>query len=133
MLKGENLALWSFYGYLPLLASESYVWNYLRPLTWFAKENELFVKTLVFVLAVFIFFISFLAYRRSGSKRILLISAAFMFFSLKWLIKVTDMFYSPGDFLSDSSESVFELIILTLLFVALFYGRKWKKFFAPEK
>ncbi|MEM4261709.1 MAG: hypothetical protein QXI10_01990 [Candidatus Diapherotrites archaeon] len=109
-----------------------YFWDFLRPITEFAKQIDLPVKVIIFILAIFIFFISVMSYRRSGSRRILLISFAFFLFSLKLLIKLIDYFYSPGTFLSDSSENIFELGILLFLFVALFYGRKGKKFFAPE-
>ena len=111
------------------LAEESHVWDSLRPISDFASGIDLPVKVIVFLLTAGIFAISLLAYFKSKSKRILLVSIAFLFFALKWLVKIIDLFYSPGNFLSDSSESVFELGIIAFLFVAIFYRKSWARFF----
>ena len=105
------------------------VWDPLRSVTEAADTFNTPIKMLVFLLAAAIFAISLLAYSKSKSKRILLVSLAFLFFSLKWLVKIIDIFYSPGNFLSDASENVFELGILLSLLVALFYRKSWSKFF----
>jgi len=87
----------------------------------------------VFFLALAIFIISLFAYSKSKSRRILLVSLAFFLFTVKWLVKILDIFYSPGRFLSDSSENLFELGIMVSLLVALFYRKSWKKVFANEE
>ena len=69
-----------------------------------------------------LFAISYLAYRKNKSKRLLFVSIAFALFAVKWFIKLVDIFISPGSFLADSSENVFELLILASLFIALFRG-----------
>lgn len=112
-----------------LVFAQSNVWDSLRPLTQFATEMDFPIKLIVFLLATAIFIISVLAYSKSKSKRILLVSIAFFFFALKWLVKIIDIYYSPGYFLSDSSENIFELIILVSLLIALFYRKSPKKFF----
>ncbi len=79
-----------------------------------------FTRIVVFALSVVVLAIALLAYARSKSKRILLVTAAFGFFSLKWLFKVLDIFLTPGMFLTDPLENVFEFLILLLLAVAIF-------------
>jgi len=117
---------------IPVMAQDN-VWDALRPMTGFASEIDLPVKIVVFLLSLSIFIISLLAYNKSKSKRILLVSLAFALFALKWLVKILDIVYSPGEFLSDSSENIFELGILLSLLVALFYKKSWNKFFSNGK
>ena len=124
---------------LPLLiflslnvSAEEYVWDFLRPVSEFAQSIDFPVKVVVFLLAVAIFIISVLAYSKSKSKRILLVAFAFFLFSLKWLVQIIDIFYSPGDFLSKSSENIFELGIMLSLLVAIFYRKSWRRFFEKD-
>ena len=105
-----------------IVFAEAYAWDALRPVSDFAKQIDLPIKVIVFLLALSIFAVSVLAYRKAPSKRMLLVAAAFFLFSLKWLVKLVDLFYSPGNFLSDSSENVFELGILISLLIALFHS-----------
>ena len=104
------------------------VWDVLRPAARFAFEFDFPIKVIVLLLATAILVISLLAYSKSKSKRILLVTIAFFFFALKWLVKIMDIYVSPGEFLSDSSENIFELIILVSLLVALFYKKPGKLF-----
>ena len=97
-----------------------YFWDFLRPLTDLAIQFDPIVKILVLLLAFGMFIVSLLAYRKSKSQKIMFVSIAFFLFALKWLVKVFDIFFSPGSFLSDSSENVFEFFILILLFLAIF-------------
>ncbi|MCR4335494.1 MAG: hypothetical protein NUV57_03075 [archaeon] len=113
--------------------AQDYLWDSLRPAADFAVGFDAPVKIIVFLLSIAIFFISALAYEKSKSKRILLVAIAFLFFTLKWLVKLLDLFYSPGYFLSDSSENIFELIILVSLLIALFYKKPGSKLFAKGK
>ncbi len=96
-----------------------YFWDFLRPLAEFAAQIDLFTKVVVALLAFSMFVVAFKAYRKSSSKKMLFVSLAFFLFALKWLVKIADLFFSPGSFLSDSSENVFELMILGLLFYAI--------------
>ena len=98
----------------------AYAWDFLRPLTDLAIQFDPVIKVLVLLLAFGIFVISFLAYKKSKSQKLLFVSIAFLLFALKWMVKVFDIFFSPGNFLSDSSENVFEFFILVLLFLAIF-------------
>jgi hypothetical protein len=99
-----------------------YFWDFLRPFTVMAAELDPYIKIIVFLLVLGLFFISYLAYRKNKSKRLLFVSVAFALFAFKWLIKLVDIFISPGIFLADSSENIFELLILLSLFIALFRG-----------
>lgn len=97
-----------------------YVWDALRPLTDVAIQFDPVTKIIVLLLSFGIFVISLLAYKKARSQKLLFVSIAFLLFSLKWLVKAFDLFFSPGNFLSDSSENVFEFFILVMLFFAIF-------------
>lgn len=99
-------------------------WDFLRPLTDVAYSFDSITKFLVFIFSLVLFFIAVKAYFKTKSRRFLLIGGAFSLFALKWLLKMLDLFLSPGTFLPDASENVFELFILVLLFVALFFKPK---------
>lgn len=105
-------------------AQQQHPWDFLRPLTVFAESLDNITRVIVFILTLALLVISFLAYNRMKTKRLLIVFLAFLFFAVKWALKVIDLFFSPGYFLSDASENVFELIILVLLFGALFYKRR---------
>jgi len=98
----------------------AYYWDFLRPLTDLAFQLDPIIKIIVLLLSFGIFVISLLAYRKSKSQKLLFVTIAFFFFAIKWLVKVFDIFFSPGVFLSDSSENVFEFLILISLFMAIF-------------
>ena len=95
-------------------------WDILRPLTEAASTFDSVTRFIVFLLSAALFIISILAYRKTKSKRFLFVMLAFLFFAVKWGLKVADLFVSPGYFLADASENVFELIILASLFIAIF-------------
>ncbi|PIN98985.1 MAG: hypothetical protein COT90_01825 [Candidatus Diapherotrites archaeon CG10_big_fil_rev_8_21_14_0_10_31_34] len=106
------------------LAFASGPWDFLRPLTEMAYSFDSITKFLVFVVSLVLCFIAVKAYFKSKSKRFLLIGTAFFLFAIKGFLKILDLFVSPGWFLGDASENVFELIILALFFVALFFKPK---------
>ena len=95
------------------------LWDFLRPLSDIAVQMDPIVKILVFLLSASFFAVAFMAYRKNPSQKLLFVSLAFLFFALKWLVKLIDLFFSPGTFLGDSSENIFELVILGLLFFAI--------------
>ena len=97
-----------------------YFWDFLRPLTDFATAIDPYAKIFVLLLAFGIFVVSVLAYRKVKSNKLLFVSIAFFLFSIKWLFQVFDIFLSPGNFLGDSSQTIFELLILVFLFLAIF-------------
>ena len=98
----------------------AYFWDFLRPVTDAAVAADPLIKILVFLLALGMLALSYSAYKKTNSKKFLFIALAFLFFALKWAIKVLDTIFSPGSFFSDSSENVFELLIFASLFLAIF-------------
>lgn len=98
----------------------AYPWDFLRPFSDAAMQFNPEIKLIVFLLALGMFVLSVSAYKKTNSRKFLFISAAFFLFALKWLLKVLDVFVSPGAFFPDSSENVFELLIFASLFLAIF-------------
>lgn len=92
----------------------------LKDLSNWAAQFDFYTKYLVFFFALGIFAIAIMAYLRAKSRKMLLVAGAFFLFTAKWGLKVMDMYFSPGTFLPDSSENVFELGIFILLLIALF-------------
>lgn len=103
-----------------LLAQQTQVWDFLRPLVSAAEDYDLYIKAIVLLLSLGFLAISLMAYLRTKSRRFLFVTAAFGLFSLKWLLKIVDLAISPGYFFSDPVENVFELLIFVSLFLALF-------------
>ncbi len=104
--------------------SDSHVWDALRPISDFALQFDAPVKWVVMLISVAIFAISLLAYSKSKSKRIMLISFAFFLFALKATLKVIDIYYSPGNFFSDAAGDTADFLIMLSMFTAIFYKRK---------
>ncbi len=102
-------------------------WDFLRPLSDAASAFDSITRLLVFIFALVLCFIALKAYFKIKSRRFLLIGGAFFLFAVKWFLKIIDLFLSPGWFMPDSSENVFELFILAFLFIALFFKMKNKE------
>jgi hypothetical protein len=98
----------------------SFIWNALRPLAEMAVTYDPAIKGIVFLLALGMLALSVLAYKKTHARNFMFISLAFLFFAVKWGLKVIDVFFSPGTFFTDSSENVFELLIFASLFLAVF-------------
>tara|TARA_Y100000310_G_scaffold345252_1_gene463142 strand:- start:8382 stop:8684 length:303 start_codon:yes stop_codon:yes gene_type:complete len=96
------------------------VWNFLRPFTQTAWSFNIAIEGLVLILSLGVLLVSLLAYNKTKRKRLLIVSAAFFFFALKWALKLADQFISPGFFFSRASIAIVELVILGLLFFAIF-------------
>jgi len=107
--------------------SAAQAWDFLRPVSSMAYSFDSITRILVFVFALALCFIALKAYLKNKSRRLLLIGGAFFLFAVKWFLKLIDLFVSPGWFLADASENVFELFILLFLFIALFFKPKQKK------
>ncbi|MFH1586377.1 MAG: hypothetical protein ABID38_00810 [Candidatus Diapherotrites archaeon] len=95
-------------------------WDPLRDIAGMATALQAPTKYIVFLLSAAMFVIAFKAYAKKKTNKMLFVALAFLFFALKWLFKVIDLYLSPGNFLSDPSENVMELIILAMLFLAIF-------------
>jgi len=97
----------------------SNMWDFLRPLDQFAVSISGPIEIVVFVISVFIFAISLMAYFKAKSRRLLFVSAAFFLFMVKWLLQTVDFFVSPGLFFSVPSQGIVELVIMLLLLIAM--------------
>ena len=95
-------------------------WDFLRPLSDIASGFKEITSVIVFLLSLAVFIIAAMAYRKNKSRKLLFVGIAFFFFAAKWAIKIIDIYVSPGYFLNDPSENIFELAILLLLFLAIF-------------
>ena len=107
----------------------TYAWDALRPLSDFALQLDAPVRWVVLLISIAILAISVMGYNRSKSKRVMIISFAFFLFALKALLKVVDIYYSPGNFFSAAASDAADFLIMLSMFVAIFYRRKGKKFF----
>lgn len=97
-----------------------YFWDFLRPLIDFANIIDPFVRFIVFIFAFILMFIALLAYKKNTeNKRMLLLAFAFGLFALEGLLKIIDIFFSPGTFLAGPTENLIDVLILALLFFAV--------------
>ncbi|MFH1255967.1 MAG: hypothetical protein V1494_01610 [Candidatus Diapherotrites archaeon] len=94
-------------------------WDLLRPLTGLAEQLDFYTSAIVLILALALLLISFKAYKKNKTQRLLLVSGAFFLFALKGAIGLIDLFYSPGLFFAEASQNVVDFLILALLFFAL--------------
>jgi len=106
---------------LPLLVcAVEQPWDALRPFNSLAETLSDGTIWVVFLLSAALMVIAVLAYKRKQSSRHGFIALAFVFFFVKWLLKVIDIYLSPGHFFNWAGESLVELVIFTCLFIALF-------------
>ena len=92
----------------------------LKDLSHLIAQFDFYTRFIVFFFSLGILVIAAIAYKRTKSRRMLLIAGAFFLFAAKWGIKIMDLYFSPGFFFPDASENIVELVILLLLLIALF-------------
>jgi hypothetical protein len=105
------------------VSAESAVFQALEPLrlaSSLAANLDIVTRFIVLVFSLAILVIAALAYKKTKSTKLLFVGLAFLLFAVKWLLKVVDLYLSPGTFFPDASENVFELFILVSLFIAIF-------------
>jgi hypothetical protein len=95
-------------------------WDSLRLVTELAHAFSEPIKWLNLILALVLLAVSLFAYKKNRSQRFLFVSLAFLFFAIKWGLVVLDIYVSPGSFLGDASQNVFEFFIFLFLVLALF-------------
>ncbi|MCX6802285.1 MAG: hypothetical protein NT067_04200 [Candidatus Diapherotrites archaeon] len=100
--------------------AEGQPWDALRPLDSFAQAINPLTTWIVFLLAAVLMFLSVTAWLRKKEKRFLFVALAFVFFFLKWLLALLDIYLSPGRFFSWAGGTIVELLIFLCLFLALF-------------
>ena len=96
------------------------VWDPLRALIDAALSVDMATRIIVFILSLALCVIAILAFKKTKSRKFLFVTVAFLFFTGKWLLKILDLFISPGEFFNRAAENVFELVILASLFIAIF-------------
>jgi hypothetical protein len=88
-------------------------------LTIYGLGAEVVISILVSALAVFLFVISAMAYRKSGKRRLLFVTAAFFVFVVKgFLIALNDLPSIEVQWI-ESAASLFDFAILLLFFSGL--------------
>lgn len=115
-----SMALLGIGLFFPLVLAQNSPWDVLRPVANTADAFVLPIEVVALVIAFGLFAVAFLAYRRQRSRRFLFLLAAFGLFALKWVILIADEFVSPGNFISRASAAVIDVLVLLLLFSALF-------------
>lgn len=77
------------------------------------------IRVLSSCLALFIFVISAIAYTRERRRDLLIVSAAFFFYALKSLLKISDIFLpQKGNFI-EVTANLLDFVILLLFFLAM--------------
>ncbi len=95
-------------------------WDFLKGASDIANIVNPVVAWVVLFIALGVALVSILAFRKKKSKRLLLVSAAFGLFFIKTVLNLADLYLSPGTFMNLGVQSIFDLVIIGALFVALF-------------
>ena len=95
-------------------------WDFLRPTLAAADAISPVITAIVLLISAFIFGIALLAYKKKKSQALLWVSVAFGLFVLKRILYLVDLYVSPGVFMNFAIESIFDLLILASLFLAIF-------------
>ena len=125
MLNGKILfALFVLFSGLLVFAADyvtpiSTVTDPIRGFGDFVGQFDYITRFIVLALTVFLAYVSYSAYKKNKSERLFFVALAFGLFFVKWLLKVVDIFVSPGNFFALTYQNVFELLILGALFFAL--------------
>lgn len=94
-------------------------WEFLKEPIYALGEFSIYFASLFLIVAFILFIISVLAFRKKSSKKLLIVSTAFGLFFFKSILVFLDYFFSPGVFMNYTIQSLFDLIILILLFISL--------------
>jgi hypothetical protein len=104
---------------LPSLALAA-PWDFLRGATETATVVNPIIAWIVLIIALGVALVAVMALRKKKSKRLLLVSVAFGLFFLKTVLNLVDLYFSPGTFMNLGVQSIFDLVIIGALFIALF-------------
>jgi len=95
-------------------------WDVLRePVAWLGTF-EPFTSWALLIVSLGLFGVAVLALKKKSSSKLKWVGAAFGLFFLKALLVVLDLYVSSGNFMNYAIQGFFDLIILGILFVALF-------------
>ena len=95
-------------------------WDVLQVPVAVANTLDPVVTWIVFLVSLVLVSIAALAYRKSRSPKLAWVLAAFALFSIKRLLNLVDLYFSPGDFMNVAIQGVFDLAVMACLFIALF-------------
>lgn len=95
-------------------------WDSLRGPTGVIELVEPLVVWLLLIVSAAVMVVAVLAVRKKYSARLAWVSAAFGLFFIKSLLIVLDLYFSPGNFVNYSIQSLFDLVAIGCLFIALF-------------
>jgi len=98
-------------------------WDFLRGPTELASLISPVVVWVLFALALVVMIISLLALKKTGSKRVMIVSMAFILFFVKSILNLVDLYFSQGFFMNFAVQGIFDLVIIACLFAALL----WRK------
>lgn len=85
---------------------------------------DLLLRFIVGSLALGFFAVALIAYAKTKKKFLALLSVAFFLYALKTLLRIIDLFFSPGAFFSTIAEEFFDLLILLSFMGSIFLNRK---------
>jgi hypothetical protein len=95
-------------------------WDVLRPGIELATLFNPLILFVSLIISLVLVIISFLAWNKSKSKRLLIVFGAFSLFFIKSILMVLDFYFSPGIFMNFAVQGFFDLLIIGILFIALF-------------
>jgi len=95
-------------------------WDFLRPPMDAVMTVSPIVAWIVTVIALGVAIVSILAVRKKKSRRLMIVSGAFVLFFIKSALALADLYVSPGTFMNVSVQGFFDLVIIGALFIALF-------------
>ena len=90
------------------------------PLKNFLSVADKFIIIINALVALALLFIAFVAYQRTNKSSIMLVGLAFAVIALNWLMRIADKYIIPGNVLIEPLADLFSLVVLGLLFLALF-------------
>lgn len=90
------------------------------PLKNFLSVADKFIIVINALVALALLFIAFAAYQRSKKSSIMLVGLAFAVISLNWLMRLADKYLIPGNVVIEPLADLLSLVVLGLLFLALF-------------
>ncbi|MEK6959036.1 MAG: hypothetical protein AABW59_03260 [archaeon] len=95
-------------------------WDFLRPAATAAADIGWVVAWIVMFVSAVMAYVAFAAYLKHKMPKLLWVMVAFGLFFVKSALHLADLYISPGTFMNVYIQSVFDLAIMSSLFVSLF-------------
>jgi hypothetical protein len=94
-------------------------WDFLRIPAQIAGVINPVVMGVLFLVSLCLFVVALLAFKKKGSKRLMLVAIAFGLFFIKSFLGLIDLYASPGIFMNFAVQGVFDLLIIGAFAIAL--------------